>query len=97
MRRHKTYQPIDLSALHLMSIDERQHKVRLEDLAVPAAPEAGGLRMLVTTGKDFVKWQPLLAGRRSLPPVDVAALEVTMRVLEGEEALRREMDALLRR
>jgi len=59
--------------------------------------EAGGLRMLVTTGKDFVKWQPLLAGRRSLPPVDVAALEVTMRVLEGEEALRREMDALLRR
>jgi len=41
MRRHKTYQPIDLSALRLMSIDERQHKVRLEDLAVPAAPEAG--------------------------------------------------------
>ena len=41
MRRHNTYQPIDLSALHLMSIDERQHKVRLEDLAVPAAPEAG--------------------------------------------------------
>ena len=41
MRRHKTYQPIDLSALRLMSIAERQHKVRLEDLAVPAAPEAG--------------------------------------------------------
>jgi hypothetical protein len=40
MRRHKTYQPIDLSALRLMSIAERQHKVRLEDLAVPAAPEA---------------------------------------------------------
>jgi len=41
MRRHKTYQPIDLSALRLMSIAQRQHKVRLEDLAVPAAPEAG--------------------------------------------------------
>jgi hypothetical protein len=41
MRRHKAYQPIDLSALRLMSIDARQHKVRLEDLAVPAAPEAG--------------------------------------------------------
>ena len=41
MRRHKTYQPIDLSALHLMSIAAREHKVRLEDLAVPAAPEAG--------------------------------------------------------
>jgi hypothetical protein len=41
MRRHKTYQPIDLSALRLMSIAARQHKVRLEDLAVPAAPEAG--------------------------------------------------------
>ncbi|MCX5655461.1 MAG: hypothetical protein NTY65_12520, partial [Planctomycetota bacterium] len=41
MRRHKTYPPIDLSALRLMPIAERQHKVRLEDLAVPAAPEAG--------------------------------------------------------
>jgi hypothetical protein len=40
MRRPKTYQAIDLSALRLMPIGKRQHKVRLEDLAVPAAPEA---------------------------------------------------------
>jgi tetraacyldisaccharide 4'-kinase len=59
--------------------------------------EAGGLKTLVTTGKDFVKWQPLLTGRRSLPPVEVAALEVTLQVLEGEEALRREVAALLHR
>ena len=62
-----------------------------------AATEAAGLKTLVTTGKDFVKWQPLLAGRQSLPPVEVAALEVTMQVLEGEETLRREMTALLHR
>ncbi|MCX5684937.1 MAG: tetraacyldisaccharide 4'-kinase [Planctomycetota bacterium] len=59
--------------------------------------EAAGLKTLVTTGKDFVKWQPLLAGRRSLPPVEVAALEVALQVLEGEETLRREIAALLHR
>jgi tetraacyldisaccharide 4'-kinase len=58
--------------------------------------EAAGLKSLVTTGKDIVKWQPLLTGRRSLPPVEVAALEVTLQVLEGEETLRRELGALLR-
>jgi len=41
MRRRKTYQPIDLSSLRLIPIGQRQHKVRLEDLAVPAGPEAG--------------------------------------------------------
>jgi hypothetical protein len=40
MRRHKDYEPIDLSRLRLIPIAERKHKVRLEDLAVPAAPEA---------------------------------------------------------
>jgi tetraacyldisaccharide 4'-kinase len=59
--------------------------------------EAAGLKSLVTTGKDIVKWQPLLTGRRSLPPVEVAALEVTLQILEGEETLRREIGALLRR
>jgi len=59
--------------------------------------EAAGLKSLVTTGKDIVKWQPLLAGRRSLPPVEVAALEVTLQVLEGEETLRRELGALVHR
>ena len=61
------------------------------------AAEAGCCKTLVTTGKDYVKWQPLLAGRRSLPPVEVAALEVTLRILEGEETLRRQVGALLRR
>jgi tetraacyldisaccharide 4'-kinase len=59
--------------------------------------EAAGLKTLVTTGKDYVKWQPLLTGRRSLPQVEVAALEVTLQVLEGEETLRRKIEALLRR
>jgi len=59
--------------------------------------EAAGLKTLVTTGKDYVKWQPLLAGRRSPPPVEVAALEITLQILEGEETLRREIGALLRR
>ncbi len=40
MRRSKSYQPIDLSRLKMISIADRRHKVRLEDLAVPAAPEA---------------------------------------------------------
>jgi hypothetical protein len=40
MRRSKAYQPLDLAKLRLMPIAERQHKVRLEDLAVPAAPDA---------------------------------------------------------
>jgi tetraacyldisaccharide-1-P 4'-kinase len=59
--------------------------------------EAAGLKSLVTTGKDIVKWQPLLTGRRSLPPVEVAALEVALQILEGEETLRREIGTLLRR
>jgi hypothetical protein len=40
MRRSKTYQPLDLTKLRRISIADRQHKVRLEDLAVPAKPEA---------------------------------------------------------
>jgi tetraacyldisaccharide 4'-kinase len=59
--------------------------------------EAAGLKTLVTTGKDWVKWQPLLAGSPRRPPVEVAALEVALEFLEGEQALRREMGALLKR
>jgi len=40
MRRPKAYEPIDLKGLRLISIADRRHKVRLEDLAVPAAPDA---------------------------------------------------------
>jgi len=59
--------------------------------------EAAGLKTLVTTGKDWVKWQPLLAGSPRRPPVEVAALEVALEFLEGEQALRREIGALLHR
>jgi tetraacyldisaccharide 4'-kinase len=60
------------------------------------AAEAAGVNALVTTGKDLVKWQPLLAAGQA-PPVLVAALEVRLQVLEGEETLRRKIAALLRR
>jgi tetraacyldisaccharide 4'-kinase len=59
--------------------------------------EAAGLKTLVTTGKDYVKWQPLLARPRSPSPVEVAALEVTLQIMEGEETLRRRIGALLHR
>lgn len=67
----------------------------LDDLVRAAA--GAGLKRLVTTGKDFVKWQRLLAGRSVPPAVEVAALEVTMRVVEGEEVLHSRVDALLSR
>ena len=41
MRERKSYPPIDLSGLERFPIAERRHKVRLEDLAVPAGPDAG--------------------------------------------------------
>jgi tetraacyldisaccharide 4'-kinase len=56
------------------------------------AARAADAKMLVTTGKDFVKWRPLIAG--SPPPMDVAALEVTFQILEGEDVLRRRIAAL---
>jgi len=57
------------------------------------AARAADAKMLVTTGKDFVKWRPLIAG--SPPPMDVAALEVTFQILEGEDVLRRRIAALV--
>jgi len=64
------------------------------DLLIEAA-RAAGVKTLVTTGKDFVKWRPLLAGLA--PPVDVAALEVALEVIEGEDVLRRRIAALVPR
>jgi len=52
------------------------------------AAEAAGLKRLVTTGKDAVKWRPLLSARGSPSAVEVAALEVEMQIVEGAEALR---------
>jgi len=53
-----------------------------------AAREAGA-GALVTTGKDFVKWQPLLGERPDGDAVPVAALEVAMCLTDGEDDLRR--------
>jgi hypothetical protein len=61
MRRHKAYQPIDMKALRLTSIADRQHKVRLEDLAVPAAPEANLAEFF-----DSLPGTPVTAGLREL-------------------------------
>jgi len=41
MRKAKAYPPMDLTGLQALPIAERRHKVRLEDLATPAGPEAG--------------------------------------------------------
>jgi tetraacyldisaccharide 4'-kinase len=59
-----------------------------------AAAAAAGCKTLVTTGKDYVKWQPLLEGQAS-PGVEIAALEVELRVVEGEEALRQRLGSIL--
>ena len=61
MRRHKTYQPIDLNALQLISIKERKHKVRLEDLALPAGPDAGLAEFF-----ESLPSTPVTAGLREL-------------------------------
>jgi hypothetical protein len=61
MRRHKAYQPIDMKALRLISIADRQHKVRLEDMAVPAGPEATLAEFF-----DSLPGTPVTAGLREL-------------------------------
>jgi len=61
MRRHKAYPPMDLKSLRTFSIADRPHKVRLEDLAVPAAPEAGLAEFF-----DSLPSTPSVAGLRNL-------------------------------
>jgi len=61
MRRPKAYEPIDLKGLRLISIADRRHKVRLEDLAVPAAPEAD-----LTQFFDSLPRTPVTTGLREL-------------------------------
>jgi tetraacyldisaccharide 4'-kinase len=71
------------------------HAYAHEDLDRLIAAAAGaGLKTLVTTGKDYVKWQPLLEGRAA-PGVEIAALEVELRMVEGEETLRNTLRHLL--
>ncbi|MBE3070311.1 MAG: tetraacyldisaccharide 4'-kinase [Planctomycetes bacterium] len=59
---------------------------------------AAGVKTLVTTGKDHVKWLPLGVGgmgAMGAPALGVAALEVALRIVDGEEALRRRIGTLL--
>jgi tetraacyldisaccharide 4'-kinase len=57
--------------------------------------EAAGAKTLVTTGKDFVKWRPLLAVQTAPPAIDIAALTVELRLIEGEQDLRNRLTTLL--
>jgi hypothetical protein len=61
MRQRKAYDPIDLGALETFSIAERQHKVHLEDLASPAAPEAD-----LAAFFDSLPTTPVTTGLRDL-------------------------------
>jgi len=56
---------------------------------------AAGLKTLVTTGKDHVKWLPLGAGGVGASPLSVTVLEVALRLVDGEEVLRGRIGALL--
>jgi len=72
------------------------HPYTREDLARFAdAARATGAKTLVTTGKDYVKWLPLL---REEPPaaLEIAAVEVAMRLVEGEDVLRSRVSVLWR-
>jgi len=51
------------------------------------AADAADADVLVTTGKDFVKWRPLLTRDCEAVPVPCAALEVGMHFTEGEDVL----------
>jgi len=91
-------QTLDRLGAHVVRLDAFQdhHAYTADDLAGLAdAATSAGANVLVTTGKDFVKWRPLLAAWEGEPPVRVAALAVTMRLTEGEDRLRRRLLHLL--
>ncbi|MFO8014941.1 MAG: tetraacyldisaccharide 4'-kinase [Phycisphaerae bacterium] len=75
---------------HAYTADEVSH--------LRAAARDAGAAALVTTAKDFVKWRPLLADEaageatresRAAAAVRIAALEVAMHLVDGEDVLRR--------
>ncbi len=72
------------------------HTYTADDLGrLAEAAHAAGAGTLVTTGKDFVKWRPLLRDEAPPPGLDVAALEIVMRITQGESMLRDRVAALL--
>jgi len=60
-----------------------------------SAARSAGLKRLVTTVKDYVKWEPLIADRSERPAVDIVALEIRLATVEGDEELRAAVQALL--
>ena len=58
------------------------------------AARTAGAKTLVTTGKDSVKWLPLMEGQAAAPSVEIGALEVEMALVEGEDLLRGRVAAL---
>lgn len=72
------------------------HVYTREDLnRLVGAAEAAGAKMLVTTGKDFVKWLPMIEAAGVAARVGVAALQIALCITEGEDVLRRRIAALL--
>jgi tetraacyldisaccharide 4'-kinase len=82
--------------LKLFETFRDHHPYARDDLArlIEAAGDAGA-KTLVTTGKDYVKWLPLL-GDRQTAGVEIGALEVAMKLVEGEDVLRSRLTALWR-
>ena len=72
------------------------HAYTAADLAdLLQAAEAAGLKRLVTTGKDSVKWRSLLSGRGVPRAARVSALEIEIEIVEGADGLRDRIAALV--
>jgi len=72
------------------------HAYTAEELnQLVGAAEAAGAKTLVTTGKDFVKWFPMIDAGEIASAVEVVALEVALRVTDGEDVLRSRIAPLL--
>jgi tetraacyldisaccharide 4'-kinase len=70
------------------------HAYTADELAgLLATSQAAGAKMLVTTGKDYVKWRPLLEGTAPAS-VEVAALEAAIEIVQGAEELRHRVERL---
>jgi len=99
----RTLERLDARVVRLDAFRDH-HAYTAEDLSrLAGAAREAGAAALVTTGKDFVKWRPLLAdgtfqaaqaeGDALSPPV--AALEVAMVLTDGEGRLRQRVLDLL--
>jgi len=72
------------------------HAYTADDLnRLVGAAEAAGAKVLVTTGKDFVKWFPMIDAGQVARGVELAAVQIALRITEGEDLLRRRIASLL--